>query len=144
MTIGANIMAGLCPLITIYVTSKYCWQYSMRLPGLLAITSSPLIYMMICNSPKEAGLDIDSTKENPTPKSKATQSTWSKVLFQILQSPFLWVLLVGDFLTAILKNAISDWTQLYLIQDKRQPQSTGTLMDPSNKLQLWSNLLGQS
>ena len=116
----------------------------MRLPGLLAITSSPLIYMMICNSPKEAGLDIDSTKENLTPKSKATQSTWSKVLFQILQSPFLWVLLVGDFLTAILKNAISDWTQLYLIQDKRQPRSTGTLMDPLNKLQLWSNSLGQS
>ena len=120
-------MAGLCPLITIYVTSTYCWQYSMRLPGLLAIASSPLIYMMIYNSPKEAGLDIDNTKGNSAPKSKPTQSTWSKVLFQLLQSPFLWVLLVGDFVTAILKNAISDWAQLFLIQDKGQPQSTGTL-----------------
>ena len=119
-------MAGICPLVTIHVTSNYRWQYGMILPGLLAVTCSPLTHTMIYNSRREAGLD-DITMDSSKAKGKTTQCAWSKILLQLLHSPFLWVLLHGDFLTAVLKNGISDWIQLYLIQDKRQSQSTGIL-----------------
>ena len=118
-------MAGLCPLITIHVTSKYGWEYAMLLPGLLAITFSPLIYTKIYNSKKEAGIKVENRVEGQKAKPEVPQGSWSKVIGQILRSPFLWVLLVGDFLTAMLKSGIGDWIQLYLIQDKKQSQSTG-------------------
>ena len=120
-------MAGLCPLITIHLTSNYRWQYAMLFPGLLAISCSPIIYTMIYNSKKEAGLNGANTTDNLTERKNPAQYSWSKVLFQLLHSPFLWVLLHGDFVMAMLKNGISDWIQLYLIQDKGQSQYTGTI-----------------
>ena len=82
--------------------------------------------MTIYNSPKEAGLTVDDEKiANPGKKMESAQYAWYKVILQIFRSPFLWVLLQGDFLTAVLKSGISDWVQLYLIQDKEQSRATG-------------------
>ena len=125
LTVGCNIMAGICPLITIHITSNYRWQYAMLLPGLLAITCSPLAYIMIYNSRQEAGLSGNGTTDNTTAERKTPVKSWNKVLVQLLRSSFLWVLLLGDFLTAVMKNGISDWLQLFLIQDKKLQQSTG-------------------
>lgn len=130
MTVGCNIMAGLCPLITIHVTSYYSWQYAMVLPGFLALTSSSLIYMTIYNCPKEAGLNDDDIKmERHAGETKSAQHSLRKILLQMLRSPFLWVLFCGDLVTATLKNGIGDWIQLYLIQDKKQLRSTGIVMN---------------
>lgn len=139
MTIGCNIMAGLCPIITIHIISHYRWHYAMLLPGLLAVALSPMLYKTIYNSPKEGHLIVEDKID--TLKKKTDEYAWGKVFLQILHSPFLWVLFLGDFLTAILKNAIGDWIQLYLIQDKRQSPSTGTrlewLTQPGTQMLYW-------
>ena len=95
----------------------------MIVPGSIALAIAPILYMSLYNSPHEAGLpDI---KVEMSTGAKQPKTSWTKVVFQLLFSPFLWVLIHGYFLAALIRNAMSDWIQLYLIQYKKHSFSTG-------------------
>lgn len=116
-------MSGFCPLITVYLTSRYHWKIAMLLPGFVALAIAPLIYMTIYNSPHEAKLP--DVRVSASSEAKQLRINWTKLVIQLLRSPFLCVLIHGYFLASLMRNALSDWIQLYLIQDKKHSLSTG-------------------
>ena len=126
LTVGCNIVSSICPLITMYLTSRYNWQSAMIVPGSIALVIAPLLYATIYNSSKTKA-DPPAVKDNLSNGAilKPLNASWTKVIFHLVCSPFLWVLINGYFLASLLRNCLSDWAQLYLIQEKNQSLYTG-------------------
>ena len=101
----------------------------MILPGVLAILGGFFLINRLGDTPQSIGLPPIEEFKNDFPDLHAKQRdqekelTVKQILFDyILINPYVWLLGISYFFVYIVRQAINDWTVLYLVESKGYSQ----------------------
>ncbi|XP_001639836.2 glucose-6-phosphate exchanger SLC37A4 [Nematostella vectensis] len=125
LTAGCNLAASLSPLFTTYLITSHGWRSAFTIPGAVALCTSLVLYLFIYNDPSERGLAQAS--EEVSKQGRTITPAPEGLISSVLTSPFLWMISLGNLATSLIKFAIADWGQLFLMQDKGQTQYSAGL-----------------
>lgn len=124
-----NIGGAVIPLITAFFAQYYGWRLAMILPGVLAILGGFFLINRLGDTPQSIGLPPIEEFKNDFPDLHAKQRdqekelTVKQILFDyILINPYVWLLGISYFFVYIVRQAINDWTVLYLVESKGYSQ----------------------
>lgn len=135
---SANLSGCLAPFLAATLVAMYDWRFSLNFAGILSAVVAFLAYTTLVNSPTEIGLKSfdrptvsnGKTKENKSPDAsksnkspKVTNNTSPMV--RLLRSPFIWVISICYLIVSCLKTSVTDWGQLYLMNDCKQSSLVG-------------------
>ncbi|XP_071957208.1 glucose-6-phosphate exchanger SLC37A4-like [Antedon mediterranea] len=120
LSTSMNIAGGAGPVVAALLSSSYGWRTALQASGLVAIFVSFLSFFILKESPSEVGIETAFTHYK---KKKDTSEPTSVI--DVVRTPFLWVLIIYCLLNIFMANAISDWGQLYLIQELNYSPTTG-------------------
>jgi OPA family sugar phosphate sensor protein UhpC-like MFS transporter len=127
-----NIGGALIPLICAIAIQLYGWRYAMYLPGALAIIVGFFLVNRIRDNPKALGLptiekfrndyatesDIALDEDEEESKEKRSQGSREILTEYVLKNKFIWILAISFFFVYVIRTAVNDWVQLYLMESK--------------------------
>lgn len=126
-----NIGGALIPLICAVAIQLYGWRYAMYLPGMLAIIVGFFLINRIRDNPRALGLPTvekfrnDYTTESDVAlddddesKDKKPQGSREILTEYVLKNKFIWILAISFFFVYVIRTAVNDWVQLYLMESK--------------------------
>jgi OPA family sugar phosphate sensor protein UhpC-like MFS transporter len=120
-----NVGGALIPLITAYCAQMYGWRCAMIFPGSVVILGGLFLMNRLCDTPQSVGLP-SIEKYHSEEGAKSTQErelSVKEILFTyVLNNPILWVLGISYFFIYLIRQAMSDWTVLYLVETKGYTQ----------------------
>ncbi len=114
----------LIPYLVGVCIEKWGWREAMFVPGALCILVGLFIINRLRDTPESLGLpSIEKFKNDHPPQIEVQQNEEKLSVKQILvdyvlKNKFIWVLAIAYFFVYIIRIAINDWTQLYLVQTK--------------------------
>ena len=122
-----NIGGAVIPLFTAYCAQVYGWRSAMIFPGVFVILGGLFLINRLCDTPQSVGLpSIENFRDDhPETLRKESEREFSakEILFEyVLSNPYIWILAVSYFFVYIIRQAISVWTVLYLVEDKGYTQ----------------------
>jgi OPA family sugar phosphate sensor protein UhpC-like MFS transporter len=99
----------------------------MIFPGVFVILGGLFLINRLCDTPQSVGLpSIENFRDDhPETLRKESEREFSakEILFEyVLSNPYIWILAVSYFFVYIIRQAISVWTVLYLVEDKGYTQ----------------------
>lgn len=121
-----NIGGAVIPVLCAFAIQAFGWRYAMYLPGVAAIIVGLILINRIRNTPKQVGLPTIERYRNDYPEDKEKKSIEKErnlspreiLVEHIVKNKFIWVLAVSYFFVYIVRIAIYDWVQLYLMEEK--------------------------
>jgi OPA family sugar phosphate sensor protein UhpC-like MFS transporter len=121
-----NIGGAIIPLLCAFAIQAFGWRYAMYLPGMIAIVVGLFIINRLRDNPKRVGLPPIEKFRNDYPDEKAKEDVDKEknlsprqiLVEHVLKNKFIWVLAVSYFFVYIIRTAINDWIQLYLMEEK--------------------------
>lgn len=120
-----NIGGALIPLVCAFSIQAFGWRYAMFLPGTLAIFVGFFIMNRLRDRPVSVGLPPIEKFRNDYPVGESAQTEEEKNLSvkeilteHILKNSFIWILSLSFFFVYIIRTAVNDWIQLYLMESK--------------------------
>lgn len=120
---SANMSGTVAPLISTYIIVNYGWRSSLMFVGSLTIFAALISITFLADSPKSA----KSPKASPA-KTKATAKSKAKnlgsPLMNLLGTKFIWVISLCYLIVSTVKTSLSDWSQVYLMLDRRHSSLT--------------------
>ncbi|XP_022086900.1 glucose-6-phosphate exchanger SLC37A4-like [Acanthaster planci] len=138
LSTSANLAGVVGPVCLSVVAKDYGWRTAMYIGGVLGIAMAGASLLLIKNSPSEAGLEPRTAAEatnapasSKNASSDASPSQSSATTRDVIGSPFLWVVSVLFFLTALIAYGVMDWGQLYLIQEVGFENAVGSAFTSS-------------
>jgi OPA family sugar phosphate sensor protein UhpC-like MFS transporter len=122
-----NIGGSIIPLCVAYLAQIYGWRSAMIFPGIIVIFGGFFLLNRLCDTPQSLGLPpIEKFRSDYPPNaSQETEKELSvkEILFTyVLTNKFLWILGIGYFFVYLIRQAINDWTILYLVETKGYSQ----------------------
>ena len=122
-----NIGGSIIPLCVAYLAQIYGWRFAMILPGIIVILGGFFLLNRLCDTPQSLGLPpIEKFRSDYTPhlpRESERELTVREILFEyVLTNKYLWVLGIGYFFVYLIRQAINDWTILYLVEMKGYTQ----------------------
>ena len=104
------------------------WRGGFYCVGLWSCIFSILLYSTVRNKPSDIGYDLNISSSNAETKSNSENDFDSSItLFELLTTPFLWMVSCAYMQNNFIKNGIEDWVQLYLIGDLNLSQYEGNI-----------------
>mmetsp|Transcript_11434 Transcript_11434/g.19587 ORF Transcript_11434/g.19587 Transcript_11434/m.19587 type:complete len:634 (+) Transcript_11434:330-2231(+) len=128
-----NTGGFLIPFLSGYAVRNFGWNYGMILPGVIAIVMGLFLFNRIRDSPEAVGLPADiAEEENLDEKEKIVTDAASngakpklsmkETLFKyVLTNPYVWLLAVSYFFVYFVRQGISSWAYIYLLDFKGVP-----------------------
>jgi OPA family sugar phosphate sensor protein UhpC-like MFS transporter len=118
-----NIGGALIPLLVSFVAQEYGWRSAMVAPGVICILGGLLVMNRLTDTPHSEGLPtIEEYKDElPEKQAKAAEkklSTKEILITYVLSNPYVWLLAISSFFVYIIRQAVNDWSVLYLVQAK--------------------------
>ncbi|MDN3509568.1 MAG: phosphoglycerate transporter protein PgtP [Candidatus Neptunochlamydia sp.] len=121
-----NIGGAVIPILCAFAIQAFGWRYAMYLPGVMAIVIGLFLINRIRNTPKQVDLPTIEKYRNDYPEDKGKETIEEEKNFspreilveRILKNKFIWVLAISYFFVYIVRIAIYDWVQLYLMEEK--------------------------
>jgi MFS transporter, OPA family, sugar phosphate sensor protein UhpC len=122
-----NLGGFLIPLITIQLINAYSnWRLGLYIPGLIGILAGFLVMNRLRDTPQSLGLPSieEYSKESTTSDGGVDpigerELTTRELLFKyVLGNPFLWLLAAAYFFLYFVRQAVNDWSLIYLTQAK--------------------------
>ncbi|XP_030849447.1 glucose-6-phosphate exchanger SLC37A4-like isoform X2 [Strongylocentrotus purpuratus] len=127
---AANVAGTLGPLGLALLAINFGWRGAMQFCAGGAIIVAATAGFMIRSSPTDVGLpSIQTSSDQPnksTDDGRGDSSSVLQNLWAILSSPALWVISLLFLISNFLVNGITDWGQLFLIQEKGLSHTTGS------------------
>jgi MFS transporter, OPA family, sugar phosphate sensor protein UhpC len=123
-TVGASIISLLGPIIGGYMG----WRWAFYLPGGLCILAGLLLICLLRDTPESLGLPTiesysDKKMSSSEQKTKAYEhetvrelSVKEILLTYVLTNRFIWILALAYFFIYILREGVSEWTNMYLVE----------------------------
>jgi OPA family sugar phosphate sensor protein UhpC-like MFS transporter len=129
-----NLGGAITPFIAAFCAQQYGWRGAMIVPGVLALLGGLFLINRLRDTPQSLGLPpierfrFDKAEEPETDQER--ELTPKEILFNyVLRNPYLWMLGIGYFFIYLIRQGISDWTVLYLIETKGYSQiGAGTIL----------------
>lgn len=121
-----NIGAFLIPIIAIRCIAYFGdWRFAMYIPGAIAILMSFVVVNRLRDTPQSLALpSIEKYRGDPTGpdhhgNSSERELTTREILFRyVLTNKFIWLLAFAYFFVYFVRQAISDWGMIFLIEAK--------------------------
>ncbi|MCI5052480.1 MAG: MFS transporter family glucose-6-phosphate receptor UhpC [Simkaniaceae bacterium] len=122
-----NVGGALIPLIAAFCASAYGWRVAMYVPGVICIMGGFFLIWCLRDTPESLGLP--PVEQYHKVKDKATitgiqkdqELTTKEILFEyVLKNRFVWMLAIAYFFVYVVRIAINDWGQMFLIEGKSQ------------------------
>lgn len=118
-----SVGGALIPIIAAICAKHWGWRYAMYMPGLMCIAVGFILIKILRDTPRSLGLpSVESWKdENLEIKDKEDEKEMSvkdMLMEYVLKNKALWLLGVAYFFVYIIRQAINDWSVLFLIQSK--------------------------
>ncbi len=118
-----NIGGAIIPLLAAFLAQQFGWRYAMFGPGIICIFVGLFLINRLRDTPRSLGLPTIEDYRNDYPTKhheKARYQLSSKeILFKyVLKNRYIWILTVSYFFVYIIRQAVNDWTQLFLVESK--------------------------
>ena len=123
-----NIGGALIPVVIGVSAELYGWRAAMILTGCICIGVGFFLLNRLPDTPQSLGLPpIERFRSDyPDNKSKMEDerelSAREILLKHVLKNPFIWILAFSYFFVYIIRQAVNDWTVLYLVEAKNYTQ----------------------
>lgn len=124
---SANVSGCVAPFLASYIILNYGWRFSLTFVGGLTILAAAIAYIFIQDSPSissaTGGRSPGKGKRGDKPKTASPKkNTQGKsALKMLLQTKFIWVISICYLIVSSIKTSVTDWSQMYLMNDCRQP-----------------------
>ncbi|XP_063597005.1 glucose-6-phosphate exchanger SLC37A4-like [Penaeus indicus] len=128
LTASSNVSGTASPLIAAYVIVHHGWSASLILAGLVSIMMAGVSLVALVDDPAHAHLPDPTASSRPSPPTKpkqdkgVTTNNTNMTVKDLARSPFLWVVSVSYMVVFCSKTALSDWGQIYLIEELGRSQ----------------------
>lgn len=124
-----NVGGAVIPILVAWIAQTWGWRSSMFVPGILCIFVGLFIINRLRDTPQSLGLPIIEKFRNDYPNSKHADKeeelSVKEILFDyILKNKYIWVLAVSYFFVYVIRQAVNDWTVLFLVKQKGYTQIT--------------------
>ncbi len=117
-----NIGSFLIPWIVGFSLHHWGWRYALYIPGIMCIIGSLFLINRLRDNPQSIGLPSIDKYRNDYSTKLADQDQplpfWRIFYLYILKNKYIWLLAFAYFFIYIVRIGISDWTALYLIEEK--------------------------
>uniref|UniRef100_G3MLZ2 Major facilitator superfamily (MFS) profile domain-containing protein n=1 Tax=Amblyomma maculatum TaxID=34609 RepID=G3MLZ2_AMBMU len=147
LSASANISGGVAPFLSAFLILNYGWRFSLTIAGTVSIAMGAIALFTLINSPTDVGLeaqdvagkDTAGKKEgakaegNKGPQKSATASDdrSGATVWDLLASPFLWLVSFSYLVVFCAKTSAVDWGQLYVMEDLSHSQYAGSALTSS-------------
>lgn len=119
-----NVGAFLIPIIAVRCMTYFGdWRYAMFIPGGIAIMAGFIVMNRLRDTPQSLGLPSierfsgEAPKEGP--KEPEREFKTKEILFRyVLNNKFIWLLAFAYFFIYFVRQAVSDWGMIFLIESK--------------------------
>jgi MFS transporter, OPA family, sugar phosphate sensor protein UhpC len=117
-----NIGAFLIPWIVGWTLDSWGWRYAMYIPGCICILGSVFLINRLRDTPQSIGLPtIEKYRDDYSISVSGEDQPlgfWTIIYLYILKNKYIWLLALAYFFIYIVRIGISDWTALFLIEEK--------------------------
>lgn len=118
-----NVGGGLIILFAPLLASYYGWRVAMFFPGVICVLGGLFLFFCLRDTPQSLGLPpIEAHKKEKASGSAVSRekelSTKEILVRYVLRNKFIWVLAFGYFFIYVIRTAVNDWGQLFLIESK--------------------------
>lgn len=123
-----NTGGFLIPLLAGYCARAFGWQYGMIVPGIVSICMGFILFNRLRDNPEAVGLPpIDEYRDDVAPEDKnrsasnskeAALSPREKLFKHVLSNPYVWLLAVSYFFIYFVRQGVSSWAHIYLLDFK--------------------------
>ncbi len=131
-----NIGGAIIPLVVGFIAGIYGWRSAMIFTGAICICVGFYLINRLRDTPQSLGLPTIERFRNDYPDKKSRNeeehelSVREILLEHVLKNPFIWILACSYFFVYVIRQAVNDWTVLYLVEEKSYTQlgSGGVVM----------------
>ncbi|MBI5273421.1 MAG: MFS transporter [Chlamydiales bacterium] len=128
-----NTGGALIPVLATHLAVLYGWRTSMMIPGVIAILAGLFLIYCLRDTPQSLGLppiedykqeqqDSLQSNQNTTLRQEEPELTTKELLFKyVLKNKLIWMLAIAYFFVYVIRTAINDWGQFFLIENKDIP-----------------------
>jgi len=118
-----NVGGAVIPIIAAYLAQTFGWRYAMFGPGIVCIFVGIFLINRLRDTPRTLGLPTIEKYKNDYPSAKHDkpryQLSTKEILFKyVLKNKFIWILTISYFFVYVIRQAVNDWTQLFLVESK--------------------------
>ncbi len=123
-----NLGGAIIPLVVGYLAHSYGWRPAMHVTGLICIGVGLFLMNRLRDTPQSLGLPPIERFRNDYPDKKSRSEdehelSVREILFKhVLKNPFIWILGASYFFVYVIRQAVNDWTVLYLVEAKNYTQ----------------------
>lgn len=117
-----NVGGFLIAFLAAYCAQVWGWRAAMFAPGIICILFSFFLFNRLRDTPQSLGLPQIEKFNNDWPNAKHRMDrelTMKQILVEyVLKNKYIWLLAVAYFFVYIIRQAVNDWTTLYLVKNK--------------------------
>ena len=119
-----NTGGFLIPFLSGYAVRNFGWRYGMYVPGAVAIVMGLFLFNRLRDSPEDVGLPPADPKEEESFGSSDANGDDQKLsmrealLKYVLTNPYVWLLAVSYFFVYFVRQGVSSWAYIYLLDHK--------------------------
>lgn len=121
-----NVGGAVIPVMVAYLAQSYGWRVAMFTPGVLCIFAGLFVLNRLRDTPRSLALPTIENYKKDYPDKKHERDRYQlstkEILFKyVLKNKYIWILGVSSFFIYIIRQAVNDWTLVYLVQGKGYP-----------------------
>ncbi|XP_077550112.1 glucose-6-phosphate exchanger SLC37A4-like [Haemaphysalis longicornis] len=144
LSASANISGGVAPFLSAFLILKYGWRFSLTVAGVVSIAMGAAAGLTLVNCPGDVGLKLEEAADkdsggkakkekasSDTGKPSVTDDRSSATVWDLVSSPFLWLVSFSYLAVFCAKTSAVDWGQLYLMDDLKHSQYAGSALTSS-------------
>ncbi|NGX32680.1 MAG: hypothetical protein K1060chlam4_00730, partial [Candidatus Anoxychlamydiales bacterium] len=111
------------PIFATALTQSFGWRYALFVPGVVCIFAGVFLINRLRDTPRSLGLPTIEKYKKDYPskkheKSRYQLSTKEILVKYVLKNKYIWILTVPSFFIYVIRQAINDWTLVYLVETK--------------------------
>lgn len=118
---STSLGIALIGILVINLAKDFGWRTAVFVPSLLCIGGGLLIMTILRDTPQSVGLPPIEVfkKEESASRAKERELSVKEILLKyVLTNRYLWILACAYFFIYMIRQAITDWGILYLIEEK--------------------------
>lgn len=124
LTASSNLSGTLSPFLAAYIIISHGWSASLVFAGLVSLVMAVAALLTIVDDPELANLPSPAMPVDAPGKAgeKKEEKKEEGSVKNLLRTPFLWVVSACYLAVFMAKTAISEWGQVFLINDLGRSQ----------------------
>lgn len=118
-----SVGGALIPIIAAICAKYWGWRYAMHIPGVMCIVVGFILIKVLRDTPQSLGLPPverwqQDEQEIKAKKEESDMPVKELLINYILKNKALWLLGVAYFFVYVIRQAINDWSVVFLMQAK--------------------------